>query len=89
MTAKSPKRNYQRAIIDLEEPIREADYMVSIAADLLHHLFDSYGEQDGEDELLRMSMRDHDRLLFVVDKAREYAAKANEAFESASRGVAA
>jgi len=27
--------------------------------------------------------------LFVVDKAREYAAKANEAFESASRGVAA
>ena len=38
--SESPESNYRRAFLVLEEPIREADYMVSIVANLVHDLFE-------------------------------------------------
>ncbi len=88
--SESPESNYRRAFLVLEEPIREADYMVSIVANLVHDLFESYGEQEGENEVLTMPMRDHDRLIWAVGRASESAAKVGQAFEAACRaGTAA
>lgn len=64
--------------------------MVSIVANLVHDLFKSYGEQEGENEVLTMPMRDHDRLIWAVGRASESAAKVGQAFEAACRaGTAA
>ncbi len=79
--SKSPDEDlFRRAFFDLEEPIRDAMHMASIAASLAHDLLDARGEPDGDAELVRMSPQDRDRLLFAIGMARDLAQKANAAF---------
>ena len=65
---------YSPAYLDLEEPILEVTYMAGIVRDLAWELLDGDAPRKvDEDVITRMSKRQHEQLLFALEKAHDVA----------------
>jgi hypothetical protein len=62
------------ACLDLEVPIRDVTYMAGIARDLAWDLLNGETPKtDGADVIIRMSNRQHDQLLFAIERSHDMA----------------
>jgi hypothetical protein len=60
--------------LDLEVPIRDVTFMAGIVRDLAWDLLNGETPKtDGADVIIRMSNRQHDQLLFAIERSHDMA----------------